>query len=102
MSDFAKGGNDRFTSEGSLDNFFYGDAGGDMSGHAQGGNDIFTGNLLSGNTFYGDAGGTMSGQARGGDDLMVLPDSSGPFSSTNLAYGDALTMSGKVSAATIP
>ena len=26
---------------------------------------------------------------------MVLPDSAAPFSSTNLAYGDALTMSGK-------
>jgi hypothetical protein len=64
-----------------------------MSDFAEGGNDTFIGAGSSASVLYGDAGGNMSGHARGGDDVLLLPGTGGLFS-TNLAYGDALTMSG--------
>jgi len=61
-----------------------------MLDHARGGDDIFTAGGAGGSyTFYGDAGGEMSGDAVGGNDTFT-----GHGDSTNLAYGDALTMSG--------
>ncbi len=52
-------------------NTFYGDAGGDMTGHSKGGNDTFNGALFATQVFYGDAGGNMSGHAEGGDDRFT-------------------------------
>jgi hypothetical protein len=72
-------------------NTFYGDAGGNMSDHSVGGNDTFTYQSelpAIQNTFYGDAGGTMSDHTQGGNDTFT----GGP--GVNLAYGDALAMSG--------
>jgi hypothetical protein len=45
------------------------------------------------NTFFGDAGGTMSDAARGGDDTFMGGAPAGT-PGLNLAYGDALAMSG--------
>jgi hypothetical protein len=49
--------------------------------------------LENNNTFYGDAGGTMSGFAQGGNDTFKGGAPTGT-SGTNLAYGDALAMTG--------
>jgi hypothetical protein len=71
---------------------FYGDAGGNMSGHAEGGDDRFTGSggAIMSKTFYGDAGGDISGFAKGGNDTFINEGGS-----TVSFYGDAgATMSG--------
>ena len=100
MSNFAEGGNDTFIASGGPSaNTFFGDAQGDMSDFAKGGNDTFIGSTNTSNHFYGDAGGNMSGHAQGGDDLAVLPGSEGPSAgpgtfNIDIAFGDALTMSG--------
>lgn len=109
MSDHSKGGNDTFTvvgnaPPGGLINTFYGDAGGNMSGHVHGGDDSFIASGTNGSfpsIFYGDAGGDMSDFAHGGDDVAVLPTVNGlpnpppqiGNQTTNEATGDALTMS---------
>ena len=54
-------------------NTFYGDAGGNMSGHAQGGDDTFTGadgNFSVDNHFDGDAK-SISEFAKGGNDTLT-------------------------------
>jgi hypothetical protein len=125
MSDYATGGNDTMTVSGpNAFNFFFGDAGGDMSGSAHGGNDTFatiSSSVDYENTFYGDAGGNMTGDATGGNDSFTAGggqntfygDAGGTMSGfaqggndtfkggapagphgINLAYGDALAMSG--------
>ena len=99
MSDHAQGGNDTFTGGGpfpppalpgvgsNVDNFFYGDAGGNISGHSHGGDDSFTAsNFLGHNHFYGDGGGDMSGHASGGNDTFTV---SSPNNLFNIFYGDA-------------
>jgi hypothetical protein len=71
---------------------FYGDAGGNISGHAEGGDDNFTGSggPIMSKTFYGDAGGDISGFAKGGNDTFTNEGGSAVS-----FYGDAgATMSG--------
>jgi hypothetical protein len=102
MSGDAKGGNDTATNDESFYSAsitFYGDAGGNMSGHAKGGDDILTGsshNFLDApisNTAFGDAQ-SMSGFAKGGDDTLVGGDCLGPGSVSNILFGDASSLSG--------
>ena len=112
MSGHAQGGNDTFkasgsTGEGSVNNFvsiFYGDAGGNMSGHAHGGDDVAVlldivdiagfGSQSVKEEANGDAL-TMSDHAVGGNDILTGGNNSGSGFVLNSLAGDAGTsMSG--------
>ena len=101
MFDFSRGGNDTFTQGTASDATFYGDAGGNMSGHAQGGDDTFTGgdvDFVVEEHFDGDAK-SMSESAKGGNDTLTganqnLGPSAGFGPVTNILFGDAEFMSG--------
>jgi hypothetical protein len=90
MSGQTAGGNDTAT-DSSGEGFvtFYGDAGGNMSGHAHGGNDSLQTGLEDSVVFYGDAGGNLGDHAVGGDDAMNVASAG-----LVVAYGDAMSMSG--------